>query len=37
MDILNFGPHVEVVAPDSLRATVAEELRATLGRYSPSA
>ncbi|HSD60206.1 MAG TPA: WYL domain-containing protein, partial [Burkholderiales bacterium] len=34
MDILKFGRNVRVLAPPSLRATVEEELRATLGGYS---
>lgn len=36
MDILKYGRHVRVLAPESLRATVEEELRATLGGYSGS-
>jgi predicted DNA-binding transcriptional regulator YafY len=33
MDVLRHGSHVEVLAPASLRAAVAEELRAALKRY----
>jgi len=33
MDILKFGPDVEVAAPDSLRNAVKERLRAALGNY----
>ena len=34
MDVLRHGEHVEVIAPDALRAKVAESLRLALGRYS---
>lgn len=34
MDILKFGPEVEVVAPDSLREAVAERLRDAAARYA---
>ena len=33
MDILKFGPDVEVVAPAALRAKVKAALKAALGRY----
>ena len=33
MDVLRHGPHVEVLAPDSLRQDVARELAAALARY----
>ncbi len=33
MDILKYGPDVEVIAPDSLRAAVAERLRAAYQIY----
>ncbi|HWQ40381.1 MAG TPA: WYL domain-containing protein, partial [Burkholderiales bacterium] len=33
MDILKFGPDVEVLAPDALRARVAERLEAAARRY----
>lgn len=33
MDILKYGPEVEVLAPETLRQAVAERLRATLERY----
>jgi predicted DNA-binding transcriptional regulator YafY len=33
MDILKFGPEVQVVAPPALREAVAERLRAALGLY----
>lgn len=33
MDILRHGPEVEVVAPDALRAEVADALRRALGQY----
>lgn len=36
MDILRHGAEVEVVAPDGLRAELAETLRRTLGRYGVS-
>jgi predicted DNA-binding transcriptional regulator YafY len=34
MDILRYGADVEVLAPESLRATVFDRLRKTLTRYS---
>ncbi len=34
MDILKFGPEVEVAAPDSLREAVAERLRNAAARYA---
>jgi predicted DNA-binding transcriptional regulator YafY len=34
MDILRYGPDVEVLAPDSLRQTVIDRLRKNLTRYS---
>jgi predicted DNA-binding transcriptional regulator YafY len=34
MDILKHGEHVEVMAPDDLRAEVAAGLKAALGKYS---
>ena len=34
MDILKFGPDVEVLAPDSLRAQVAQKLKDNLRLYS---
>ncbi len=37
MDILRHGPEVEVLAPDSLRAAVAEALRAAVAKYSATA
>jgi len=33
MDILKYGPQVEVLAPDDLRAKVAERLREALAKY----
>jgi predicted DNA-binding transcriptional regulator YafY len=33
MDILKYGPEVEVLAPDELRAAVAERLAHSLARY----
>jgi predicted DNA-binding transcriptional regulator YafY len=33
MDILKYGPDVEVMAPEFLRALVAERLRAASARY----
>jgi predicted DNA-binding transcriptional regulator YafY len=33
MDILKFGPDVEVLAPESLRQAVAARARAAVGRY----
>ena len=33
MDILRYGPAVEVVAPDELRRSVAEQLRRAADRY----
>jgi predicted DNA-binding transcriptional regulator YafY len=33
MDILQFGPDVEVLAPDSLRRLVAERLAAAAALY----
>ena len=33
MDILKYGPDVEVLAPDSLRETVALRLREAAARY----
>ncbi|HEX2824746.1 MAG TPA: WYL domain-containing protein [Burkholderiales bacterium] len=35
MDVMRFGPEVEVAAPDSLREAVVERLRAALARYKP--
>ena len=35
MDILRYGPEVEVLAPDSLREAVAEAARNTAAQYSP--
>jgi predicted DNA-binding transcriptional regulator YafY len=37
MDILKFGPEVEVVAPPALREAVAERLRQALGHYADDA
>jgi predicted DNA-binding transcriptional regulator YafY len=34
MDILRYGPDVEVLAPESLRLTVIDRLRKNLSRYS---
>jgi len=34
MDILKYGPDVEVVGPESLRKQVAEKLRKALELYS---
>ena len=34
MDILKYGPEVEVIAPDSLRRTVAERLRQAANLYA---
>jgi predicted DNA-binding transcriptional regulator YafY len=34
MDILKYGPEVEVIAPKDLRETVAERLRAGANLYS---
>jgi len=34
MDILKFGPDVEVLAPASLRKSVEERIRAAASRYS---
>lgn len=34
MDILRHGPEVEVVAPDTLRKAVAEQLKLALSRYA---
>ncbi len=36
MDVLKYGPDVEVIAPDALRSAVAERLRAATERYAPS-
>ena len=33
MEILKFGPDVEVLAPEALRSRVAEHLRQAAGRY----
>jgi predicted DNA-binding transcriptional regulator YafY len=33
MDILKYGPDVEVLAPDALRRAVAQRLEAALARY----
>jgi proteasome accessory factor C len=35
MEILRHGPHVTVLAPKSLREEVAQQLAATLARYTP--
>jgi predicted DNA-binding transcriptional regulator YafY len=35
MEILRHGPHVTVIAPESLRQEVAQQLTATLRRYTP--
>lgn len=35
MDLLKFGPEVEVVAPESLRRTVREQAEATMRLYDP--
>jgi predicted DNA-binding transcriptional regulator YafY len=37
MELLKFGPDVEVLAPDSLRRRVAESLRQAAGRYDGAA
>jgi predicted DNA-binding transcriptional regulator YafY len=37
MDILRYGADVEVVAPESLRGTVAAKLREALALYNPEA
>lgn len=37
MEILRFGPEVEVLAPEALRRTVAERLSAALGQYGTPA
>ena len=34
-ELLRLGPDVEVIAPDRLRARIAETLEATIGRYRP--
>jgi proteasome accessory factor C len=34
MDVLKYGPDVEVVSPDDLRTEVAERLRAAVARYA---
>ena len=34
MDILKYGPGVEVIAPDTLRENVAEQLKQTINHYS---
>jgi predicted DNA-binding transcriptional regulator YafY len=34
MDILRYGPDVEVLAPESLRRAVRDRLRDNLTRYS---
>jgi predicted DNA-binding transcriptional regulator YafY len=33
MDVLKYGPDVEVIAPGGLRAAVQQRLRDALGRY----
>jgi predicted DNA-binding transcriptional regulator YafY len=35
MEILRHGPHVKVIAPESLRLEVAKQLSAALGQYTP--
>ena len=35
MEILRHGPHVKVIAPESLRQEVAKQLSAALGQYTP--
>jgi predicted DNA-binding transcriptional regulator YafY len=35
MEILRHGPHVKVIAPESLRKEVAKQLSAALGQYAP--
>jgi predicted DNA-binding transcriptional regulator YafY len=35
MEILRHGPHVKVIAPESLRHEVLQQLTATLDRYNP--
>ena len=34
MEILRHGPHVKVIAPESLRQEVAQQLSAALGQYT---
>ena len=37
MNILKYGPEVEVLGPEALRAEVAEALRAACAVYGPAA
>jgi len=36
MDILKYGPEVEVVAPEELRSEIARRLNSAAARYRPA-